>query len=91
MNKRAELGAMLASVDRLAKSMKIKLRRKAREGRSGGLDPENREHVAHLLREHVERLTGGCVHCGRMTDDADPEQAVDVCNLAMMLWAMPRG
>ena len=92
MNKRAELNAMLAAVDRLAGEMKKKLRQKAREGYSGGIQRINRHTVAEKLQEHVERLTGVCPHCNSHDGQHDPaegaQQAVDVCNLAMMLWMM---
>jgi hypothetical protein len=78
MNKADELSAMMGGVDVLAMRMKQKLRRKAREGRSGGLDTANRRMVAKLLSEHVRRFLSG----------DEQEQAIDVCNLAMMLWVM---
>lgn len=90
MNQRAELKAMLKAVDRLAVEMKKKLRAKAAQGYHGGLDPLYRSEVAKKLQEHVERLTGQCPHCHSNDGDHDAEegarQAVDVCNLAMMLW-----
>jgi len=92
MNKRAELKVMLAAVDRLAIEMKKKLRQKASEGYSGGLVRINRYEVAKKLQEHAERLTGICPHClasdGEHDDEEEARQAVDVCNLAMMLWVM---
>lgn len=92
MNQRAELKAMLAAVDRLATEMKKKLRQKASEGYSGGLKPDSRYMVAERLQEHVERLTGLCPSCKAIDDDHDHDeharQAIDVCNLAMMLWVM---
>lgn len=59
----------------MAIRMKSKLRTKAKEGRSGGLDSLPTGTLTRLLREHVERLC-----------DGDSRQAVDVCNIAMMLW-----
>jgi hypothetical protein len=92
MNKREELKAMLAAVDRLALEMKKKLREKAREGYSGGLDRNNRCSVAKKRQEHAERLTGVCPHCQSHDGEHDHEegarQAVDVCNLALMLWVI---
>lgn len=90
MGKRAELQAMLAAVDDMAKQMKTKLRAKAREGYSGGLDPLNRETVVERLHEHTKRLTGYCDVCHSHDGDHDRDegaaQAVDVCNLTLMLW-----
>ena len=77
MNKDDELSAMMGGCDLMAMRMKQKLRRKAREGRAGGLDAANRAMVKKLMREHVSRLCGG-----------EGQQAIDVCNLAMMLWVM---
>ena len=92
MNKQTELRAMLAAVDRLAVEMKKKLRAKAREGYSGGLALVNRTMVAKMLQEHVELLTGVCPSCHAHDGDHDHEdgarQAIDVCNLAMMLWVI---
>ncbi len=92
MDKRTELKVMLAAVDRLAIEMKTKLRAKARDGYSGGLDPSSRFEVAKMLQSHVERLTGLCPHCESHDGEHDKEegaqQAVDVCNLAMMLWVL---
>lgn len=88
---------MLTAVDRLAAEMKKKLRQKAREGYSGGLDPLSHYTVVKKLHEHVNRLTGMCPHCEALDGEHDREdsarQAVDVCNLAMMLWVLnsPRG
>ncbi len=83
---------MLAAVDRLAAEMKKKLRQKAAEGYSGGLQFDNRYMVAKMLQEHVERLTGLCPSCKAIDGDHDREesarQAIDVCNLAMMLWVI---
>ena len=75
MNKKQELSAMQGGADLMAIRMKSKLRTKAKEGRSGGLEACHAEMVRRLLREHVERLCNG-----------EARQAVDVCNLAMMLW-----
>lgn len=90
MNQRAELKTMLAAVDKLAAEMKKKLRAKARDGYRGGLDRASRHNVARMLQEHIERLTGQCPHCHSNDGDHDDEegarQAIDVCNLAMMLW-----
>ena len=90
MNKHAELQSMLAAVDDMARLMKIKLREKAREGYSGGLDPINRDTVVSKLHEHAKRLTGYCDVCHSLDGEHDheegAEQAVDVCNLAVMLW-----
>ncbi len=92
MDKRTELKTMLAAVDRLAVKMKKKLRAKAREGYSGGLDPTFSTNVGKSLMEHAERLTGYCLHCevqdGEHELEDEAQQAVDVCNLAMMLWVV---
>ena len=92
MNKREELKAMLANVDELASKMKAKLRNKARDGYSGGLQQEFAPNVGKSLMDHAERLTGHCLHCGVKNGDHEyeegAEQAVDVCNLAMMLWVI---
>lgn len=91
-NKRAELKAMLAAVDRLAAEMKKKLRDKARQGYSGGLNPDSWYEVSKMLHDHVNRLTGLCPHCEAHDGDHDGKesarQAIDVCNLAMMLWVI---
>lgn len=95
MTKKEELDRMLAAVDELAHEMKKKLRQKAREGYSGGLDPSSKFEVAKKLQEHVVRLTGICPHCESTDGEHDHEegahQAVDVCNLAMMLWVVNGG
>jgi hypothetical protein len=94
---RQELTVMLDAVDRLAVDMKKKLRQKAREGYRGGLDRGSSYMVAKMLHEHVDRLTGLCPHCKALDGEHDSEenarQAIDVCNLAMMLWVIysPRG
>lgn len=92
MTKSKELKAMLDAVDRLAEEMKKKLRQKAREGYSGGLDPLSRHTVSKMLHEHVNRLTGLCPQCESLDGDHDhaenARQAIDVCNLAMMLWVI---
>ena len=92
MDKRTELKAMLAAVDRLAVEMKRKLRAKAREGYGGGLDPAFSVNVGKSLMEHAERLTGYCLHCEAQDGEHDLQdearQAIDVCNLAMMLWVI---
>lgn len=92
MNKRAELQTMLKAVDALAAEMKKKLRAKAREGYSGGLNFTSRYTVSKMLHEHVNSLTGVCPHCLAQDGDHDHEegarQAIDVCNLAMMLWVI---
>lgn len=92
MDKRTELKKMIATVDALAVEMKKKLRAKAREGYSGGLDRSNRGAVAKSLMEHAERLSGYCLHCetldGEHDDEDEARQAIDVCNLAMMLWVL---
>jgi len=72
--KNNELRSMLRKVDRLAKAMKRKLRLKANHGFSGGLDPAYRTNVENKLFIHVLREARG------------ENQAVDICNLAMMLW-----
>jgi hypothetical protein len=77
----AELQTMIDAVDLLADDMKKKLRRKARQGYHGGLDPANRRTVAHRLHEHASRLT-------TLGDAGSARQAVDVCNLALMLWIL---
>lgn len=92
MSKRTELARMIAAVDQLAEAMKKKLRKKAREGRSGGLDPANRYMVENYLMNHVYRLSSICPHCrvssGEHDHDEAARQAIDVANLAMMLWVM---
>lgn len=92
MNKRAELKAMLAAVDRLAAEMKKKLRKKARDGYAGGLDRGSWYTVSKMLHEHADRLTGLCPHChshdGEHEREEGARQAIDVCNLAMMLWVI---
>lgn len=88
-SKKAELARMLAGVDEMAEAMKAKLRAKARAGYEGGLDPTNRWNVARKLEEHVETLVGRCAHCKHGFGEHPRErarQAVDVCNLALMLW-----
>lgn len=83
---------MLAAVDTLAAEMKKKLRQKAREGYHGGLEPGSWYMVSKLLHDHVDRLTGLCPHCrshdGEHEREEGARQAVDVCNLAMMLWVL---
>lgn len=64
------------TVSMFADVMAAKLKRKAREGFYGWADPENRAEVERRLRDHVDRLLDG----------GDRQQAVDVANLAMMLW-----
>lgn len=90
MNKREELKAMIESVDRLADAMKKKLRQKAAQGYHGGLSPSYRHEVGRKLQEHVTRMTGYCPHCHSHDAEHDPEegaeQAVDVCNLVLMVW-----
>lgn len=92
MTKNQELKMMLFGVDRLAAEMKKKLRAKAREGYSGGLRDDSWYMVSKMLHEHVNRLTGLCPHCHAHDGDHDEEeaarQAIDVCNLAMMLWVI---
>jgi hypothetical protein len=92
VDKRTELRLMIAAVDAMAVEMKKKLRAKARDGYSGGLDRGYRDVVAKNLMEHAERLTGYCLHCEVMDGEHDHEeearQAIDVANLAMMLWAI---
>jgi len=90
MNKREELKAMIEGVDRMADAMKRKLRMKARKDYSGGLDPDYKQNVARKLHEHTEELVGSCPICGKGTD-GDAAQAVDVCNLALMLWLQGEG
>lgn len=91
-SERAELKLMIEAVDRFSDDMKRKLRLKAAQGYSGGLSSSNRRRVAKKLNEHVDRLIGVCECCGRdrkeekVSDRA--RQAVDVANLAMMLWVM---
>ena len=85
-SKRAELKKMVETVDRLADAMKRKLRRKFAEGYSGGLHIGNLEIIERTLFEHVERLTGRCPSCRAPHSGRDPKQAVDVANIAMMLW-----
>ena len=67
-----------------------KLRAKAREGYSGGLKPSFRPTVAKMLMDHAEQLAGVCPHCkvhdGEHDHEEEARQAVDVCNLALMLW-----
>lgn len=79
MNKREELKAMCGAVDELAAKMKKKLRAKAREGYSGGLKDVYRRSVSSKLHQHSWRLT---------EEFEGAKQAVDVCNLAMMLWVL---
>lgn len=90
MKKREELRKMIEAVDRLGDAMKKKLRAKARDGYSGGLDPKYRANVAKALMEHAEKLSGHCIHCGVSDGEHDHEdaarQAIDVANLALMLW-----
>ena len=92
MNQREELRAMILAVDRIADAMKKKLREKAAQGYHGGLDRSFRDEVVKKLHEHVDRLTGYCRCCGTHDGDHDHEdgarQAVDVCNLALMLWVV---
>lgn len=76
---------MVEAVDEMAALMKAKLVDKARQGYSGGLDRDYALRVERKLREHVDRLTVFCPHCSH-GDDGDPVQAIDVANLAMMLW-----
>lgn len=85
-NKRKELEAMIAGVDRLAEAMKKRLRQKARQGFCGGLDSDYRDEVVEKLREHVEHITG-CPCCGAGAEKNDDTfaHAVDIANLAMML------
>lgn len=73
---------MIESVDRMADAMKKKLREKAAQGYSGGLDPQYANNVRASLKRHVVRLTGD----NYLPPQPDPAQAVDVCNLALMLW-----
>jgi hypothetical protein len=95
MNKREELQTMLRAVDALAIAMKKKLREKARDGYAGGLDPSFKYQVAKSLQERVVELTGMCPHCESTDGEHDHEegarQAIDVCNLAMMLWVVNGG
>jgi UDP-N-acetyl-D-mannosaminuronic acid transferase (WecB/TagA/CpsF family) len=90
MNKKDEIRNMLESVDEIAVLMKKKLTAKYRAGWSGGLDPDNIENVEHKLREHVEQLIGRCPHCGHRHEEEEGQvrQAIDVANLAMMLWVI---
>ena len=92
VNKRNELAAMLTAVDELAARMKAKLRQKAREGYSGGLNHASAANVGKSLMEHAERLTGYCLHCevqdGEHGIEENAHQAVDVANLAMMRWVI---
>jgi hypothetical protein len=93
MKKSEELAALCAAVDELAAAMKAKLRRKAREGYRGGLDESNHNMVRSKLHGHYERLVGhhymrtDDIPPGRATRAPDYQQAVDVANLVMMLWA----
>lgn len=86
MNKREELEAMLAGVDRLADSMKVRLRAQRAKGRSGGLRQDMRAEVAAMMREHVDHIAG-CRCCGANAEKNDDTfaHAVDIANLAMML------
>jgi hypothetical protein len=86
MNKKQELAAMLAGVDRLADLMKKRLLQKHRQGYDGGLDPDYRDQVAAKLRLKVTHITG-CPCCGDGSEKADDTfaHAVDIANLAMML------
>jgi hypothetical protein len=74
-NNWVEEHALDALVDAFAAEMKAKLRRKYwRDGYTGWDDPSNRPIIEQKLREHVGRLLAGW------------DQAVDVANLAAMLW-----
>lgn len=68
-----KLAALDAMVDAFATEMKRKLRRKAREGRSGWDDPTCADDIRTAMVEHANRGYG---------------QEVDVANLAAMLWNM---
>jgi hypothetical protein len=91
----AELKAMCTAVDQLARAMKAKLRRKARQGRAGGLDEMNHMAVRQQLHEHFEQFTGhryvrlfpADSPLLRRLAGPDYRQAIDVANLTMMLWA----
>lgn len=61
-------------VDMFAQAMKAKLRRKAKQGYSGGLLTISRPNVAGKLSNHARR------------NDRHVDQEVDIANLAMMLW-----
>ena len=73
-----ELEAMLVKVDRMAIAMKAKLIDKHELGFHGGLDPAFRSNVEMALEEHTQRQLDG------------ENQAVDIANLAMMLWKESR-
>lgn len=60
-----ELKTMLAAVDQLAAEMKDKLREKAAQGYSGGLDPAYADNVRASLKRHVVRLTTACRRASR--------------------------
>jgi hypothetical protein len=86
---------MLHAVDQLAAAMKKKLREKARDGYGGGLDPSFKYQVAKSLQAHIVQLTGMCPHCESSDGEHDHKEgarhAIDVCNLAMMLWVVNGG
>ena len=69
----AEENALNALVDEFAKEMKRKLQEKRLEGYHGWDDPEYKEELERLLREHVNK---------------EGAQMVDVANFAAMLWNM---
>ena len=70
-----DLHSLLIAVDMFAQAMKAKLRRKATEGYSGGLESASRAEVAARFHEHLAK--GGLFA---------ENQEVDVANLVMMLW-----
>lgn len=70
-----ELAALNKMVDEFAAEMKQKLRRKWSEGYTGWDNPAAAEYLRASLREHVMRET---------------PQAIDVANIAAMLWNLRR-
>jgi hypothetical protein len=69
-----DLERLNAMVARTAKAMRVKLHAKWAAGYRGWDDTAVRGVLGRKLREHVERAA------------ADPEQWLDVCNLAAMLY-----
>ena len=66
---------MEVAIDLFAMAMKTKIRRKTRQGYSGGLTQEARVEVMSKLHEHTQKAGPYC-----------DGQEVDIANLAMMLW-----
>lgn len=72
---RSELHALWQATHKFSVAMMTKLAAKALEEAEGWDLPDNRRGIANQLLEHAYRLV-----------DGQPEQAVDVANLAMFLW-----